>query len=545
MKRLLVCAATILGFTGAAQGQTPLVGASQDLVAPDAEAIDWFGVTALDDDVLVIGAPYDDSHGSVYVYRHDGTIWSFETKLQSPTPAPGDRFGESVDVCGSRVIVLSKFDDGLGTNLGAAFVFVDGAGGWSLEARLDYWDGKPQPILKAVALDGDIAVIHREYYDPMLMGGAVTFVRTGGVWSFRQALSDYNTIDGFAMQDGILVMGRRNVNLPYPFPGSASTYLWNGATWDHAGLLDAGVPDDTPDEFGVSVAIAAGRVAVGARYGYQQPQNGGAAYVFRRAPSAWIREAVLWPQDAQPSDHFGQEIALTGNGLVVYGEGSPGSAAGAAYVFDRCGTAWREQQKLVPSRGAESFPTHLAGDGATVILGSPQAKTAGGLRTGAAYVYATGMNHGSAFCPGDGSAVTCPCADATLAGSGCANSASGTGAMLTGFGAAAVSSDAHVLSVCGLATGSSVLFLQATQSTSAMPFGDGLLCLSGPIRRLGGGVAVGPRMDFPQGPAGLAAIGQVSAGTVAHYQVIYRDGSSPCASPAFNLSNGWTVPWGP
>src|SRR5262245_5388474 len=96
------------------------------------------------------------------------------------------------------------------------------------------------------------------------------------------------------------------------------------------------------DRFGSAVAISGGAAVVGA------PGNG-SAYVFERSGSSWTQQQKLVTSDAT-AHSFGAAVALQGDTLVV---GAPDTdVGGAAYVFLRSGGTWVEQQKLVGPVGA-------------------------------------------------------------------------------------------------------------------------------------------------------------------------------------------------
>ncbi|HQJ10240.1 MAG TPA: tandem-95 repeat protein [Anaerolineae bacterium] len=96
------------------------------------------------------------------------------------------------------------------------------------------------------------------------------------------------------------------------------------------------------DGFGVAVAIAGDRIAVGApRTGVGDHAEQGAVYVFLRdydsntpgvaAPDNWGLAEVITRTDGSAGDHFGAALALYGDTLVV---GAPDVAAsGRAYVY--------------------------------------------------------------------------------------------------------------------------------------------------------------------------------------------------------------------
>ncbi len=97
------------------------------------------------------------------------------------------------------------------------------------------------------------------------------------------------------------------------------------------------------------------------------------------------------------------------------------------------------------------------------------------------------------------------------------------------------------------------IFLQGDAEESCRMFGDGLLCVSGTLKRLyvrnsSGGVVSGPVAGEPSISARSAGLGDpLLAGATRFYQVYYRDTlRSFCPAPAgnrFNVSNGVVVRW--
>ena len=82
-------------------------------------------------------------------------------------------------------------------------------------------------------------------------------------------------------------------------------------------------------------------------------------------------------------------------------------------------------------------------------------------------------------------------------------------------------------------------------TASEVPFGDGLLCVSGEVFRLGAPAAVGAagratlQLDFDAPPMNSGP-GGIAAGTTWHFQFWFRDPDGPGGS-GFNLSNGLTA----
>ncbi len=152
---------------------------------------------------------------------------------------------------------------------------------------------------------------------------------------------------------------------------------------------------------------------------------------------------------------------------------------------------------------------------------------------------------GTAFCFGDGSAIQCPCANNSAAGSGagCQNG-SGTGAQILANGAASLGNDTLMLFASGATPNQPGLYFQgdnAIAGGSGVTFGDGLRCTGGGVVRLQ--VAVADSNGDSATTIAIGAAAGVVAGDVRRYQLWYRDPAlTPCGS-AFNLSNGLEVTW--
>lgn len=146
-------------------------------------------------------------------------------------------------------------------------------------------------------------------------------------------------------------------------------------------------------DFGTDVALDGDTALVGASnadIGGNTRQ--GAAYVFVREEDQWIEQAQLLAHDGAKEDGFGWSVGIDGDTAVVGArdvniEGEINQ--GAAYVYFRVGTEWFEATKLVASDGDEldKFGHSVAIDGDTLVVGATGAAGAGGVDTGAAYVF--------------------------------------------------------------------------------------------------------------------------------------------------------------
>lgn len=77
-------------------------------------------------------------------------------------------------------------------------------------------------------------------------------------------------------------------------------------------------------------------------------------------------------------------------------------------------------------------------------------------------------------------------------------------------------------------------------------FGDGLICATGSLMRLGTRANSGGASQLPtQGELSISVRGAVTAPGQRVYQVLYRNTQSFCTPDSFNLSNALLVTWVP
>ncbi len=163
-----------------------------------------------------------------------------------------------------------------------------------------------------------------------------------------------------------------------------------------------------------------------------------------------------------------------------------------------------------------------------------------------AAVQVPGTPNGSgAICFGDGTGTACPCANDGALGEGCRNSL-GTGGTIAATGTASVSADTLVLTGAGMPD-AACLYFQGTNAEAGgvgTPFGDGILCASGTVTRLGTKVNALGTSSYPAGgDASISVRGSCSAGDVRVYQVWYRNSANFCTSATYNLTSAWRIAW--
>jgi FG-GAP repeat len=142
---------------------------------------------------------------------------------------------------------------------------------------------------------------------------------------------------------------------------------------------------ETNQAFGYSVAISADTIAVGDIFDNQDGAEAGSVTLYQSdAAGHWIEVTRVTPTDAEAGIHFGRNLALSGDRLVV---GAPndndyGEKSGSVYIFERNQggpNAWGQVAKLTSSDAFtnDRFGWAVAVDGDTVVS-SAYTKTYGG-----------------------------------------------------------------------------------------------------------------------------------------------------------------------
>ena len=178
------------------------------LIAADGVDYDDFGISlSLSGNTLLVGADgVDDSGvdaGAAYVFVENAGTWTQEAKLLASDGATNDYFGWSVSLSGDSALMGAYGDDDNGAESGSAYVFVRNAGVWSQQQKLIAAGlGAGDIFGVTVSLSGDSAMIGSIYDDDLGVnsGAAYVFDRSGGVWanSAKLVASDGGATDWFS-----------------------------------------------------------------------------------------------------------------------------------------------------------------------------------------------------------------------------------------------------------------------------------------------------------------------------------------------------------
>ncbi len=366
----------------------------QKLTAVDAAAGDYFGyAVALKGDTAVIGAYFDDDDfigentGSAYIFTNNeingSTVWKEQQKLTASDAEAFDNFGKSVALDGNITLIGALYDDDNGSGSGSAYIFTRSGTTWTEQQKLIASDAYNSDLFgNSVALEGDTALVGAAYDNDGVLdsGSAYVFTLMGTTWTEEQKLTATASEAGdmfgasISLDGDTALVGAVNDYDGGPFSGSVYVFTRLGDNWAQQDKLTAS--DATGgDQFGISVALDGDTALVGAWNNDEGGTNSGSAYIFTRSGTTWTQQAKLLASDPGNYDNFGNSVALDGDTALIAAElddNSWGTNSGTVYVFIGSGANWTEQAKLTASDavGGDQFGHSVALDGDTALVGA-------------------------------------------------------------------------------------------------------------------------------------------------------------------------------
>ena len=388
----------------------PFLVEQQRLTASDAAGGDRFGFhVAIDGDTAVVGSYASspgglDGAGAAYVYVRTNGTWSEQQKLSASDAGSGDHFGIGVDIDADTIIVGARRADHSGlSDAGAAYVFTRANGTWTEQQKVTASDAEGGDYYgKSVAVDGDTVAVgahHDDHGGESFVGSAYVYTRSSGTWTEQQKLtaSDGAEYDEFGwsvdVEANTTIVGAIEDNFGgMTDAGAAYVYTRSNGTWSERQKLTTSDAAER-DKFGYSVDIDNDSAVIGAYLvDHDGTSNAGAAYVFERSGGMWSEQQKLTASDAADDDHFGMGVGLGADTAIVtarHDDHGGMTNAGSAYAYTRTGGTWTEQQKVIPSDAAGGDWFGFSGDfdGETALIGTYGDDVGGGMGAGSAYAF--------------------------------------------------------------------------------------------------------------------------------------------------------------
>ncbi len=306
-----------------------------------------------------------------------------------------DLFGYSVSIDGDYAIV-GAYEKPI-NQTGSAYIFKRNGTSWILQQKITASDAQAGDIFGvSVSISSDYAIVGASGEDPSGTAGAGSayiFKRSDAGWAQQQKInaSDAQASDSFGISVSIsgdyAIVGASGED-PSGTLNAGSAYIFkrNGTSWAQQQKINAS-DKEAKDYFGWSVSISGNYTIVGAPYedlssiSNISTTDAGSAYIFNRSGTTWSQQQKINASDKQAHDNFGWSVSINGAYAIVgapYEDPSSISNisttdAGSAYIFKRSGTTWSQQQKINASdKGAgDYFGYSVSIDGDYAIVGAP------------------------------------------------------------------------------------------------------------------------------------------------------------------------------
>lgn len=269
--------------------------------------------------------------------------WTQTAELKGVDTVESDFFGSSVAISGATAIVgANGHPDGYGN--GRAYVFGQAVHGWRQTSELRGSDTvKGDWFGESVAVSNTTAVVGAPG-TAKYAGSAYVFTKAARDWRQAAELGRSQATHGGEFGEAVAISGPTAVvGAPgkATFAGRAYVFSKTAAGWTQTAEL-SGSDAAAHDASGLSVAISGTTLVVGAD---GHANGAGAAYVFPKTTTGWKQSAELTSTDTVALGGFGGSVAVSGT-IIVIGASGYATDAGRAYVFEKTTSGWTQSAEL-------------------------------------------------------------------------------------------------------------------------------------------------------------------------------------------------------
>lgn len=320
--------------------------------------------------------------GAVYLYKRVDGIWEQQQIITASDAAASDRFGYSVCLKDTQLIVGAYLAaNGTKTYAGAAYIFNYNGGAWTQFIKLQPGDAADSDYFGySVAIDGDrvavgapgfngaatdvgcVYIYRRESFAPYWI---FDIKKTGSLSAANERLGHSVAVSNFYVAAGA----------PGYNSGAGLVYTYNRSS-SYAGAAAVNPSAPTGSGFGSSIAVTNNILTVGApNETVGGLANRGRVYSYYMS-SVWQYNGDILLPSLQAGDQFGNSVSYA-NGYII--AGAPGrmvngnTTQGEAFVFKQQGaypsTTWEYKRKITINSGTayDRWGNRVAVDGFNVL----------------------------------------------------------------------------------------------------------------------------------------------------------------------------------
>ncbi|MCE5340561.1 MAG: FG-GAP repeat protein [Planctomycetaceae bacterium] len=310
----------------------------QKLTASDGAAGDCFGISvAINGDYIIVGANKANSNkGAAYIFhKNTSSVWGQHKRVKVSDGLSGDLFGQSVTIYGNWAAVGAEGDNG---KKGSIYIFTvsDTTSETESSRLVSSTQAASARFGCSVSMYGTRMIVGA--YTENSRGAAYFFGQSSGIWqssSYRVEAYDAATSDNFGCSVAICgdyaVVGASNGNVGSGAgteSGSAYIYRYKFTGWECPAELTP-LNGLAGDMFGRSVSINGNSILIGA------PGNdNGAAYMY--SVGNWTSSQKITAAYSSTDDFFGGSVCTDGTYMMCgdVNDDDFGINSGSAYIFE-------------------------------------------------------------------------------------------------------------------------------------------------------------------------------------------------------------------
>lgn len=360
---------------------------------------------AMDGSLMAVGSPSDDIGGedSGVVWVHNSASGALLHRLDNPAPLPMSRFGWSLALSGSRLVIGAPDDNTGASDAGIAYVYDLGSATPSVPVLIL---PNPNPATNdgfgySVAISGTDVVVGTPDGDSGIADAGCVYVYdlTSPNPSLPVRQLNNPDITGQNFGHSVSISGSRIV--VGACQDGAGADLSRAYVYDLTSVTP-GVPiftlaDATPlsnEQFGFSVAIAGDRLVVSAPRDDTWGTDSGLAYAYDlSSPTPEVPMAILRDSSPALDDLFGMSVSLSGDhvGIGAHFDDDGAANSGSVYLFDLSSVTPEVAIVSIDNPGPASndeFGRAVSLAGTRLLVGANGDNT-GADNAGSAYVFET------------------------------------------------------------------------------------------------------------------------------------------------------------
>jgi hypothetical protein len=331
-------------------------GQSAKLTSPSNDVFKQFGAgVATDGDFIAVGSFDGLTGGQVYMFAKNGNNWTQTTKLV-PSPA-SPAFGSAIAFLGDMVLVGARGDR---SGEGSIFVYRRNGTDWTFVKRI----ANPSPIASGF-FGGVISVYQNKFITSGTgnanQGRAYIYNWNGSDFDLEATLvsSDIAATDQFG--SGVSLNANEAAVGAYwdddlgNESGSVYMFKRNGSNWVQTQKIVAS-NGNAGDNFGGAVALVNDKLIITSSTDSEFASFGGSAYEFTYSNGSWKEDSNFGSIDANQNEGFGRVVASSGKtvAFAASGDDQRGTFAGAVFLLDL--DAASTSEKIALANSVEVFP---------------------------------------------------------------------------------------------------------------------------------------------------------------------------------------------